>query len=59
MNENYFYAYDHDNPCKDCRDRKSECHGICSLYLKWKKERDAYNDKIKKEKNKKVFINHK
>lgn len=50
MNENYFYAYDHNNPCKDCRDRKSECHGICSLYLKWKKERDAYNDKIKKEK---------
>lgn len=24
------------SPCKDCKDRKPDCHGNCQKYINWK-----------------------
>ena len=34
------------SPCKDCKDRRTGCHGECEHYIEWqcrrKQEREAY-----------------
>ena len=37
-------------PCKDCEVREIGCHSRCSGYIKWKKEMEEMNKKIKMEK---------
>ena len=27
-------------PCKDCLDRRFNCHALCSVYKEWKQELD-------------------
>ena len=30
-------------PCKDCKDRNSECHSTCKIYLDFREELDTFN----------------
>lgn len=41
-----------DCPCKECNPptRTSTCHGTCSKYISWKKQRDEKNERIYREK---------
>ena len=34
-------------PCIDCKTRTSNCHGICPLYAKYRKQVTAYNKQVK------------
>lgn len=35
------------SPCKGCKDRKVNCHAGCGHYLKWKKENEKINKRIR------------
>jgi hypothetical protein len=37
-------------PCKDCPNRQIGCHSTCEKYSEFRKERDALNEKIHKQK---------
>ena len=45
------------NCCKDCTDRKFNCHSSCQKYLKAKTKNQLILSKQNKEKDKKAFIN--
>ena len=35
-------------PCINCADRHATCHSGCEKYIRWKKERDLKQSKIRK-----------
>ena len=35
------------SPCKDCMDREVGCHSTCEKYIKYQKEKDEYNKKVR------------
>ena len=35
---------DKDNPCYECPDRHTGCHGSCERYKKWRQELDEKNE---------------
>ena len=38
------------NKCKGCEERHAGCHATCKLYSIYRKELDAVNEKIRKDK---------
>ena len=50
---NWHRNYPHAAPCRDCPDRKPNCHSTCEKYLKFREEREKvykarqdYNDSM-------------
>ena len=38
-------------PCKDCQKREVGCHGNCTDYIQWAKEKRDLNNAVKKYKS--------
>lgn len=36
------------SPCKDCGERRKNCHGVCEKYNNWKKKVEIINEERKK-----------
>lgn len=43
------------SPCKNCRSRHVACHAECNRYAAFRTELEAYNQKVREEKQKEAF----
>ena len=39
-----------DSPCKGCEKRAMKCHSSCALYIEYRAQLDAFNEKVRKQK---------
>lgn len=44
------------SPCKDCVDREVGCHSTCARYIKFQKDKEEYNKKVREARKKESDI---